>query len=126
MAEQVPAGEVGYDEGDFAKKMKILLITDIHYGTDTNYYFKGFPEKVFIDKKEGFRALFEDSGRVLAAFMVFVTDTLGDLREADQAGVPTIAVTWGAHGKEHFSAGSYPNLIAVVDSIPELDAILEG
>ena len=28
--------------------------------------------------------------------MLFVTDALGDIREADVAGVPTVAVTWGS------------------------------
>jgi phosphoglycolate phosphatase len=40
----------------------------------------------------------------------FVTDTLGDLREAKKAKVPTIAVTWGYHGKTRLKKGS-PNLM---------------
>lgn len=41
---------------------------------------------------------------------IFVTDTLGDLREAKKVGVPTIAVTWGYHGKARLKKGS-PNIM---------------
>ncbi len=56
--------------------------------------------------------------------MIFITDTLGDLREADVAGVPTIAVTWGAHTCEHFISEPHANLIKVVDSVKELESLL--
>ncbi len=57
--------------------------------------------------------------------MVFVTDTLGDIREADEAGVPTIAVTWGSHDRSHFLREPHKNLLKIVDSVFELRAILE-
>ncbi len=35
-----------------------------------------------------------------------ITDTLGDLKEANQTGIKTIAVTWGVHQREKLKAGS--------------------
>ncbi len=52
--------------------------------------------------------------------MLFVTDTLGDIREADEAGVPTVAVTWGVHDRGFFNLEPHPNLEKVVDTIEEL------
>ena len=52
--------------------------------------------------------------------IIFVTDTLGDLREADLAGIPTIAVTYGAHNRSFFERERHDNLIAIVDSVGEL------
>lgn len=37
---------------------------------------------------------------------VFVTDTLGDVREASGVRVPTIVVTWGYHGERTLQAGA--------------------
>jgi HAD superfamily hydrolase (TIGR01509 family) len=52
--------------------------------------------------------------------MLFVTDTLGDIREADIAGVPTVAVTWGAHDESYFNRESHENLKGIVTSVEEL------
>jgi phosphoglycolate phosphatase-like HAD superfamily hydrolase len=52
--------------------------------------------------------------------MIFITDTLGDIREADHEGVPTIAVTWGIHDHEYFNREPHDNLIAIVDSVSDL------
>lgn len=41
---------------------------------------------------------------------VFITDTLGDLLESQKAGIRTIAVSWGFHGKERLKKGN-PNLL---------------
>jgi len=53
--------------------------------------------------------------------MVFVTDTVGDIKEAAQSGVPTIAVTWGAHDRSFFENEKYDNLITIVDTVKELE-----
>jgi len=52
--------------------------------------------------------------------ILFITDSLGDVREADLANIETIAVTWGIHGREYFSLEANNNLIGVVDSVDEL------
>lgn len=51
---------------------------------------------------------------------IFITDTLGDIREASVVGIPTIAVTWGAHDRDFFTQEKYENLIAIVDTPEEL------
>lgn len=57
--------------------------------------------------------------------MLFVTDTLGDIREADMAGIPTVAVTWGAHDRSYFNREPHTNLIGIVDSIAELESFIK-
>lgn len=52
--------------------------------------------------------------------MIFVTDTLGDILEAKEAGVPTIAVMWGIHDRQYFLREPHENLLAIVDSVEEL------
>jgi phosphoglycolate phosphatase len=56
--------------------------------------------------------------------MLFITDTLGDVREADIAGVPTVAVTWGAHDHTFFNREPHQNLKAIVDSVEELKGFI--
>lgn len=56
--------------------------------------------------------------------VVFVTDTLGDLREAESVGIPTIAVTYGAHSREFFMREPHTNLVAIVDTVEELQRLL--
>ncbi len=56
--------------------------------------------------------------------MIFITDTLGDVREAQVAGVPTIAVTWGAHSKNYFTREHVETIVAIVDSVAELKSLL--
>ncbi len=56
---------------------------------------------------------------------LFVTDTLGDIREAEIAQVPTVAVTWGAHDRSYFTREPYSCLIAIVDSVEELEKIIK-
>jgi phosphoglycolate phosphatase len=56
--------------------------------------------------------------------MIFITDTLGDVREAQVAGVPTIAVTYGAHKRSHFTREPVKTLVAIIDSVSELKPLL--
>ena len=51
---------------------------------------------------------------------LFITDTLGDIREADIANVPTVAVTWGQHDRSYFTCEEHKNLIGIVDSFEQL------
>ena len=57
--------------------------------------------------------------------MLFVTDALGDLRDADAASVPTLAVTWGVHDKTYFNREKHLNLINVVDNVGDLNKAIE-
>jgi phosphoglycolate phosphatase-like HAD superfamily hydrolase len=51
---------------------------------------------------------------------LFITDTLGDIREADIANIPTVAVTWGQHDRSYFTREEHKNLIGIVDSFEQL------
>lgn len=56
---------------------------------------------------------------------VFVTDALGDVRDAKEAGVLTIAVTWGIHDENYFNREDNPNLIGIVDTVSDLENLIE-
>jgi phosphoglycolate phosphatase len=75
-------------------------------------------------KVEKFNIIKEQYG-VTADEMIFVTDTLGDLREAERAGVPTVAVTWGGHNETFFTREPHTNLIKIVNSMSELKETIE-
>ncbi len=67
-------------------------------------------------KKEKFRIIFEKF-KVDEMSCMFVTDTIGDLLEAQAIGIKTICVTWGIHKREDFMEYS-PH--AIVDTVEEL------
>jgi len=54
---------------------------------------------------------------------VFITDTLGDMREAARCGVWSIGVTWGFHERERLEKG---NFFAIVDKIEELSLTVQS
>ena len=53
--------------------------------------------------------------------MLFITDTLGDVREAEAAEILTVAVTWGAHDASYFKHDVHKNVVAIADSVEELE-----
>jgi phosphoglycolate phosphatase-like HAD superfamily hydrolase len=54
--------------------------------------------------------------------VVFITDTVGDIREGKKCAVSSIAVTWGFHDKQTLE-NEEP--FAVVDTVPELALAIE-
>jgi phosphoglycolate phosphatase len=88
------------------------------YDIDKLFSFVGTIE-VDRSKVKKFNLIKEKYG-VTGQDMLFVTDTLGDLREADEAGVPTVAVTWGIHDRSYFTREAHDNLVAIVDTVDEL------
>jgi len=54
---------------------------------------------------------------------VFVTDTLGDMKEAAQCNVKSIGVTWGFHERERLEKG---NFFALVDTVQELSRTIHS
>jgi len=50
---------------------------------------------------------------------VFVTDTLGDILEANEVGIKTIAVDFGYHTKENLAKGKPAKIISDFSQIPE-------
>ncbi|MSR71135.1 MAG: HAD family hydrolase [Candidatus Taylorbacteria bacterium] len=74
-------------------------------------------------KVEKFKII-QEKYKVAKEEIVFVTDTLGDIREADISGIPTITVTYGAHNTSFLTREHHENLIAVVNSVSELGDLL--
>jgi len=62
------------------------------------------------------RAVMEESN-IAPNDCLLITDTLGDIREAREAGIQSLAVTWGYHDKVTLESGSP---YALVDLPPEL------
>lgn len=54
---------------------------------------------------------------------LFITDTLGDVREARHAGVEAIGVTWGVHERERLAKGSP---WAIVDKLEDIPAVVDS
>lgn len=57
--------------------------------------------------------------------MLFITDTLGDVKEAGVSGVNTVAVTWGESGRASFDKNVYKNLIHITDSVEDLENFIK-
>ncbi len=115
-----------------AKKQKIFIISsttecviaDFLSSTGMKKYFqKIMGVETHKSKVEKFKMIFKEY-RLEPKECIFVTDTLGDLREAKKVGVPTIAVTWGYHGKTRLKKGS-PNLMIhdFKELVPAIDKL---
>lgn len=50
---------------------------------------------------------------------VFVTDTLGDIKEAHQVGIHTIAVTWGFHAEDVLREGKPESIVQTPAELQE-------
>jgi phosphoglycolate phosphatase-like HAD superfamily hydrolase len=57
--------------------------------------------------------------------MIFITDALGDVKEAQLAEIPTVAVTWGVHDESFFDSEKYPNIIEVIHNVQELNEFIQ-
>ena len=55
--------------------------------------------------------------------VVFITDTLGDIREGNVCKVYSIGVTWGLHDRETLEKGEP---VAIVDTVSELKQSIES
>ena len=72
--------------------------------------FKIIEEKYNVDKSE----------------ILFITDSLGDVREAEIAEIPTVAVTWGVHDISFFEKEKHANLIKIVNTVQELSDFIKN
>lgn len=83
-------------------------------------YFSGvLGNEVHKSKVEKIKMVFEKYG-VGPDACVFITDTLGDVREAARAGVHAIAVTWGFHEHERLAQGDPFVLASLPADLPRL------
>lgn len=58
--------------------------------------------------------------------ILFITDSLGDIKEADIAGILTIAITWGVHDKIFFERENHSNLIAIINTVSKLSDFIKN
>lgn len=75
---------------------------------------------VSLSKVEKFSILFKEYN-TSAEESLFITDTLGDIREANVVHLPSIGVSWGFHNSERLEKGSP---LAIVHSVQELEGTL--
>lgn len=54
------------------------------------------------NKKHKIRKLLKET-KISKSEAIFITDTVGDIKEAKKAGIKTMAVTWGFHNKKMLS-----------------------
>lgn len=69
-------------------------------------------------------AMIKDRYGVDKSDMLFITDTLGDVREAYIADVSTVVVTWGAHDALYFKQENLQNLRSIVNTVDELETAI--
>jgi len=84
----------------------------------TKYFTEIMGNDVHKSKVEKIKMVFNKYG-VSAGDCLFITDTLGDLLEAEKTGVEGIGVTWGFHSAETLKRG---NPVALVNTPEELVA----
>lgn len=77
------------------------------------------------DKVEKFELIKKEFG-VQNKDLLFITDALGDVKDAEVAEVPTVAVTWGVHNKTFFEREKHPFLVSIVDSVKDLSDFIKS
>lgn len=82
-----------------------------------SYFTEVLGYEVERSKSKKLTRILEERGLV-GTDAVFVTDTLGDIKESHVAGIPAIGVTWGFHDADMLASGS-PQ--AIVTSVRELE-----
>jgi phosphoglycolate phosphatase len=65
--------------------------------------------------------MIQDKYHIESSDALFITDTLGDIREAEKCGIKSIAVSWGYHPTETLEIG---NPVAIADTPEELVAAI--
>ena len=76
---------------------------------------------VEMDKSKKIQMVFDSYG-ANAESSIFITDTVGDVKEARKVGVEAIAVTWGNHGIDRLAT---ENPCAIVHSPDELLRLIQ-
>lgn len=84
---------------------------DIHH-----YFDEVYGADVHLDKKEKIKMVLKKYG-VTAKDCLFLTDTVGDLLEAQHQKIESLVVTWGFHPKQRFTG---QQLIDCVDQPEEI------
>ncbi len=95
---------------------EILIETFLTKHSVLNCFTKIYGKKTHFSKVIKFKMLFKEQN-ITPTECVFITDTLGDLYEAQEVHVPSIAVSWGYHSQSILEKGEY---LAIVHSPKEL------
>lgn len=82
-------------------------------------------KEVSVDKIEKFEFIM-DKYDVSPEDVLFVTDTIGDIRDSDRAGIDAIAVTWGVHNRDDFEKQKFQHLIGIIDTVDDLGKMAES
>ncbi len=109
------------------KKYKLYIVSSGGSNAILNYLIKNkisvFKEILGMEshrsKIEKFKFIF-DKHNLTAKECVFITDTLGDILEANQVGIKTIAVSYGFHPKETLQKGKPHKIISSLNELLEL------
>jgi len=89
-----------------------------------NDCFKGvYGKESGINKIEKFQKIFHEQN-IQPEKTIFITDSIGDIKDAETLKIDTIAVTWGIHKEADFKKTERTNLIGIVNTIQELEKIL--
>jgi phosphoglycolate phosphatase len=87
------------------------------------YFKKVLGAETHKSKVEKFKLIFkEENSR--PEELLFITDTLGDIKEARELGITVIAVTWGFHPKERLEKGKPEYLVESPKECVELLELL--
>ncbi len=81
-----------------------------------NYFVAIYGPEIEVNKSKKIKTIFEKF-QTTAHDCIFITDTLGDIKEARAAGVDSIAVSWGYHSLATLELG---NPLAIADKPSEL------
>jgi phosphoglycolate phosphatase len=86
----------------------------------------------FIATKEVHRSKIEKFKIIIEKYkkepseLIFITDTVGDVKEAKEVGIPTIVVTWGLHQKEDFYDAPLDHILGFVDTPDDILLLIES
>ena len=116
---------------ELAKKYSLFIISS-NQEEALNIYFQNnkfthiFKEimgaETHQSKVEKFKYLFEKY-KLQSEDCVFVTDTLGDILEGNKAGIRTVAVDFGFHGRDRLEKG---NPFKIVSSFDEVVKVIKN
>lgn len=127
--DQKPVGGMVEMLGRLAQSHRMVLVSSttnapiekfLHFYNLSQYFDKIFGSDVHRSKMEKIKMIFHEY-ETTAERCLFITDTLGDIREAEKAGVRSLAVAWGFHPAETLQKG---NPIAILNRPDQLfDAV---
>ena len=87
----------------------------------TKHFSALFCNDIPTDKSEKFKIIIQHY-KIKNSECVFITDTLGDIKEAHKVKIPSVGVTWGYHDETMIRSG---NPVATIDYPTQLKGAIE-